>query len=93
MVLGREILKQKVGAARTMEDKIIELILVPAGFILAFVLTLPFRIFWRAFKHDFGLTEQAPETRMKAAQISRPPSGQGLWDRELDGPELSEPDN
>jgi hypothetical protein len=55
--------------------------------ILLFILTLPLRIFWWAFKKDFGLLDEPPATNNKAPNTppSSPPT---LWDRELDGPDL-----
>jgi hypothetical protein len=57
------------------------------------LLLLPFRLFWWAFKHDFGLLEEPPERAGKSARIGRPTRPHGIWDRDLDGPELIEPRN
>jgi hypothetical protein len=60
--------------------------------VVLLIISLPFRIFWWAFKHDFGLLEESPVTRNKVFAIRHPSSPQSLWDRELDGPELGHAD-
>jgi hypothetical protein len=47
---------------------------------------LPFRIFWWAFKRDFGLDEPAVSSE-KPKGSHRPPPTPTVWDRELDGPD------
>jgi hypothetical protein len=51
---------------------------------------LPFRIFWWAFKRDFGLDEPTV-AREKAKDAHRRPPAPTVWDPELDGPESCQP--
>ncbi len=58
--------------------------------LIIILLLLPFRLFWWAFKHDFGLLEKPPE-KNKPHGFALPPSTSPVWDRELDGADSGRP--